>query len=183
MPLISVEDYKTFLKKRYQKDEFDNERDIYYSNILIPAGEKAIKEHLQIDFTSATRTAEQHFVLELSTEFLIPDFFPVTAIASITLDGETVDADNYSLLPRDSTIRHKAGFWTSTPEPYKITYTGGKALERGDRWAIAKFIALMDDEDRANFTSSAEAEESAFNLLNSDTQYLQILDTYRRWTL
>ena len=110
MPLISVEDYKTFLKKRYQKDEFDNERDIYYSNILIPAGEKAIKEHLQIDFTSATRTAEQHFVLELSTEFLIPDFFPVTAIASITLDGETVDADNYSLLPRDSTIRHRRVF-------------------------------------------------------------------------
>ena len=182
--LITLEDYKMFINKRYQKAEYDNERDLYYTNMLIPAGEEAIRKYTENDFQQITRTDEEHLINESQVKYLIPEFRPidnsVTAIA-ITLDGTTVDVEDYALVKADNTLWHKSGFWPTAIEPYKVTYKGGQVFARQDRYVVCKFIALLDDEARSNFTSSEEAESSAFNLLNSDTQFKDLLNKYARW--
>ena len=182
MALITIEDYKTFLAKRYQKDEFNNERDLYYTNILIPAGEKAIKEYTENDFQSVARPNEEHFIIESQTRFIIPRFRPVltTPAIVITLDGETIDADDFALMKADNTLWHKSGFWVPAIEPYLVTYTGGETFAREDKFVVCKFIAQLDEEDRANFATNAEAEESALQTLEGDDPFKDFLNKYRR---
>ncbi|MEK0324351.1 MAG: hypothetical protein QQN63_01495, partial [Nitrosopumilus sp.] len=72
-----------FINKRYQKAEYDNERDLYYTNMLIPAGEEAIRKYTENDFQQITRTAEEHLINESQVKYLIPRFRPIDSATAI----------------------------------------------------------------------------------------------------
>lgn len=63
-----------------------------------------------------------------SREFRLPRPFPIVSIASITIDGDAVPAENYRLNKRNGIVTSKVGCWPRPPADIVVVYTHGFAV-------------------------------------------------------
>jgi len=186
--LITVEEYKLYLLKALKQIDESNERDLYYSNILLPGASAAFRGFYHNDFQSISRT-EYFSVLE-PTRKLFPRNVPVSSITSVTVNNEVIDSTSYKLVSADYSVMLYGSLtslrvpvtpmqWPTGIEHIKIIYVGGQALDRGDKWAIANFIAQIDQSETQVFVSAAGIEEAFTNGLDLDSSFAKILNKYR----
>jgi len=186
--IISVEDYKLYLHRTYgnSRSDKDNEFDIYYSNILLPGLTKTLEYYFDNDFQSIERT-QTHSVQE-KTKKLFFDYKPVSSITSVVVSGTTLDADAYELLQDEDSIVLSSDIniggqvfesycWPKGYNHIVVTYTGGYALERGDKWSLCKLIAMVDNSDTRQYDNIDGAMDSFASVLTKDSVLYDMLNT------
>ncbi len=191
--LVTLETYKLY-QQRTQLGEMKNDKDLYYSQLLLPAASKAIRQMFNNDFESTART-ETLSLLE-RTRFVFPRNRPISSITSIKIDGDALDSTDFYI--KDQAI----GLTASTTQPFllrntidthilwplgfnhvELNYVGGQAIEQGDKWTICKLIAKLDDNDVQQF-QSPEAAVGAFEVdIANNSLFQRQMEQYRRWRL
>ena len=189
--LLTVEEYKLFLKQTFNQVEESNERDLYYSNILLPGASEAVRRLTNQDFQSIART--DIFTVKERTEFLTLEFRPVTVLTEVKINGDVRDLTDYYLkadavgIKSDTnlialtanTFENGRIYWPLSFADILIKYTGGAALSRSDKWLIAKLIAKMDEEDRRTFTGVDEANAAVESEFENNRLFRALV---ARWT-
>jgi len=186
--IVSVEDYKLYLKKTYGNDQTakDNEWDIYYSNILLPGLTKTLTLYFDNDFQSTTRT--ETFSIEGPTKKLFFRYKPVTSITSVTVSDTVLDSDSYELLEDQGAVvlssqLNIAGeiiesyYWPCGWNNIVIVYEGGYTLERGDKFALCKLIAMVDNADTSGYDNADDAMNAFSSVLTQNSIMYDMLNT------
>ena len=191
--LVTLETYKLY-QQRTQLGEMKNDKDLYYSQLLLPAASKAIRQMFNNDFQSIART-ETLSLLE-RTRFVFPQNRPIASITSIKINGDTLETTAFYI--KDQGI----GLTASTSQPFLLenridthilwplgfdhivlSYIGGQAIEQGDKWTICKLIAKLDDNDVQQF-QSPEAATAAFEIdIAQNSLFQRQMEQYRRFRL
>lgn len=193
--LVTAEEYKLYLRQKFTDVEESNEKDIYYTNILIPGASKAIIQLLEQDFENKARI-EAFTVIE-EREFITISKRPLTSITKITINGEVQDVTSF--YQRDDSIGIDGGttingliqtrtrngkiFWPLSYGKTVIEYVGGRTLERGDKWILCKAMAKLDQEDVRTFTGTDEAQGAIELEFESNRIFRQAFETYREYFL
>lgn len=113
------------------------------------------------DLDAVTRTAERH-TLRFASPVLPLRHTPVTAVSSVTVDGEAVDSGAYSVTPF-ALVREDGGQWPAG-SAILVTYTtgwteGAEAQEVQDALALA--TEWLDAHPGTGITQFRAGEESA----------------------
>jgi len=187
--LLTVEEYKLFTKKNFKKGEEENERDIYYQQILLPGASQTIRSFFNNDFQSISRV-ETFSTVNDNTLKLFPKHRPVASITSVTIDGQTLDTDAVKLISLEQSfvlvetlnIRPivETEFWPRGVEHIVITYVGGQALADNLKWMIAQIIARIDDEKVESFSTTSEIDTAITTQIETDTMLRQMMNQFDR---
>jgi hypothetical protein len=98
------------------------------SQLLAGLAEASRRFRLAVRHPVTLVTAE---VLEVdgkgSTQFRLARPFPIVSVASITIDGDLVPAENYRVNKRNGIVTSKVGVWPRPPAAIEVTYTHGYA--------------------------------------------------------
>jgi len=191
--LVTLETYKLY-QQRTQLGEFKNEKDLYYSQLLLPAASQAIREFYNNDFESKART-ETISLLE-ETRFVIPKFRPIASITSIKIDGDALNTTDFYIhknlfgltasISQPFLLSNRVNtniLWPLGTDHVELKYVGGQALTQGDKWTICKLIAKLDDNDTQQFQGATEAVSAFEAGLAQASLFDRQMEQYRRWQL
>lgn len=178
--LLTLEEYKLFVKKTLRKVDDENERDLYYSNILLPGASASIRAFFDNDFQSIARS-EIFSVLEPSFTKLFPRYRPVSSLTSVIINGLTLASSTVKLISKEQAfVFDLTCFWPMGVEHITINYVGGFALTQGQRWAIAQLISRLDDEKVETYTTTSEVETAITTQIEADTMIRQMFNQFSR---
>lgn len=187
--LLTVEEYKLFTKKNFKKAEEENERDIYYQQILLPGASQTIRNFFNNDFQSISRV-ETFSILDSTVLKLFPKHRPVSSITSVAIDAQTLDSDSVKLISIEQAfvlvqtlnIRpiRETEFWPSGVEHIVITYVGGQALADNQKWMIANMIARLDDEKVESFATTGDVDTAITTQIETDSLFRSMMNQFDR---
>lgn len=186
--LITLEEYKLFLKKNYTESEEKNEQDVYYSNLLIPSMSLAFQKYFDNDFQSISRT-ETFSIRNSYTKYIFPRYKPISSITSVTIDDTLQDSDTYKLLADTNAIVlssaldlaglvYESYYWPLGHNNVVVVYVGGMAIERGHKYMICALMAKMDK----IFSTVAEGEQAIIKELEKPENAM-LETTFRNYTI
>ena len=191
--LVDLETYKLY-QQRTAIGEFKNEKDLYYSQLLLPAASQAIRQFYNNDFESKARTETISLIEQ--TRFIIPRFRPIASVTSIKIEGDALDADEFyihkNLFGLTASTSHlfllsnrvdTHILWPLGFDNIELNYVGGQALTQGDKWTICKLIAKLDDNDTQQFQGATEAVSAFEAGIAQDSLFDRQMEQYRKWQL
>jgi len=182
--VVTLQEYKTYLNQNYFDSIRDNEKDIYYTNILLPGVSEALRAYFDNDFQSTTRS--ETLSVEERTRKLFLKYRPASDITSITVSGTTLSTDDYELLDNYAVVLQndldivsqiaESYYWPYGYNHIVINYTGGLALTRAHKWMLCKLIAKMDEADTKNYSNVDEAANAFTGAFNEESEFVTALN-------
>lgn len=189
--LVTLQEFKLYLQEKFTTSDELNEKDIYYTNILIPGASKALIQLLGQDFENKARS--ETFTILNDQEFITLANRPVSSLTTITINGDVQDITNYYLDGNSVGIKGDATFsaalsqsnvrfgkvlWPKSYADTIITYVGGRELERADKWILCKAIAKLDMVDKKTFTTTDDAQGAIETEFESNKLFRQTFAQY-----
>lgn len=188
--LLTVEEYKLYLKETFTQIDENNERDLYYSNILLPGASEAVRRLTNQDFQSIART--ETFTVRERKQFITLGKRPVTVLTEVKINGDVQDLTNFYLdgdavgIKSDlnlialtaNNFENGKTFWPLSFADTIIKYTGGVTLSRSDKFLIAKLIAKIDEKDKKTFSGTDEAQAAIESEFESNKIFRNIVSLW-----
>ncbi len=148
---------------------------------LLTSAQEQVSKYLGYDPESQTHT---DYISAIGNNRLYLKAQPVTAVASISVNGESLAPSAYEI--QDEYLRLKNGVWPKGDENVHVVYTAGYSagtMPDSIKMVILQIASLMQAEEGGNIgitgKSFAENSRTFINYTNFD-KWLKKLDGFRQ---
>lgn len=173
--IVSVEQFNTY------SGNFENDNDVVsLKESILKASEEKVVDYLGFSPEQAERT---DYISAIGQNRLYLYAHPVTAVSSLKISGNSVDASAFTL--NDTYLRLKDGVFPQGIENVEVTYTAGwtdETMPNVIKMVILQIASLMLEEAGGNIGVTGKSFEDNsrqfINYTNFD-KWLKKLDSLR----